>query len=93
MDCSLFPQQGKRRIGWAGGTVFTHWEGAKMLPITSNAIRYTEHEAGQVRSSHPGMLGRLFLKFRPPWHADYFFQKPRRSIDRDLQERWPIDLL
>jgi hypothetical protein len=39
------------------------------------------------------MLGRLFLKFRPPWHADYFFQKPRRSIDRDLQERWPIDLL
>jgi hypothetical protein len=37
------------------------------------------------------MLSRLLLKFRPPWHADYFFQKPRRSIDRDLQERWPTD--
>ena len=38
-----------------------------------------------------GMLGRLFLKFRPTWHVDYFFQKPRRSIDRDLQEQWPTD--
>ena len=37
------------------------------------------------------MLSRLLLKFRPTWHADYFFQKPRRSIDRDLQERWPTD--
>jgi len=23
--------------------------------------------------------------------VDYFFQKPRRSIDRDLKERWPTD--
>jgi hypothetical protein len=37
------------------------------------------------------VLSRLFLKFRPPWHSDYFFQKPRRSIDRDLQEQWPTD--
>ena len=62
-----------------------------MLPTASNGIRYTEHEISQARPSHPGKLGRLLLKFRPPWHVDYFFQKPRRSIDRDLQERWPTD--
>jgi hypothetical protein len=62
-----------------------------MLPIESNGIRSSEHEINQARPSHPGMLGRLILKFRPPWHSDYFFQKPRRAIDRDLQEHWPTD--
>ena len=64
-----------------------------MLPTASNGIRYSEHEINQATSSHPGKLSRLLHIFRPPWHVDYFFQKPRRSIDRDLQERWPIDLL
>ncbi|MGB8685018.1 MAG: hypothetical protein WCD12_19220 [Candidatus Binatus sp.] len=62
-----------------------------MLPTVSNGVRASEHEINQARPSHPGKLGRLFLKFRPTWHSDYFCQKPRRSIDRDLQERWPTD--
>ena len=62
-----------------------------MLPNVSNGLRSSEHEINQARPSHPGVLSRLFLKFRPPWHSDNFFQKPRRSIDRDLQEQWPTD--
>jgi Uri superfamily endonuclease len=62
-----------------------------MLSTTSNGIGSSEHEISGARSSHPGRLSRLLLMFRPPWHVDYFLQKPRRSIDRDLQERWPID--
>jgi hypothetical protein len=62
-----------------------------MLPIESNGIRSSEHEINEARPSHPGVLSRLILKFRPPWHSDYFFQKPRRAIDRDLQEHWPTD--
>ncbi len=61
-----------------------------MLSQTSNAIRNSEHEIGQARSSHPGKLSRLLLKFL---NGDYGLQKPRRSIDRELQEREPIDLL
>jgi len=64
-----------------------------MLPTASNGIRYSEHEINQARSSHPGKLSRLLLKLRPHWHVDYFTQKPRRSIDRELQERWPVDVL
>ena len=64
-----------------------------MLPSTSNGIRYSEHEISDAVSSHPGKLSRLLLKFRPPWRPDNFLQKPRRAIDRDLQERWPIELL
>ena len=38
-----------------------------MLPITSNGIRYSEHETGQVRSSHLGKLSRLVsLSFAHP---------------------------
>jgi hypothetical protein len=62
-----------------------------MLPTTSNGIRHTEPEIEHATSSHPGKLSRLLHKFRPAWHVDYFFQKPRRAIDRDLQERWPTD--
>jgi hypothetical protein len=61
-----------------------------MLPTTSNGIRPGQ-ETSHARSSHSGRLSRLLHKFRPAWHVDYFLQKPRRSIDRDLQERWPID--
>ena len=64
-----------------------------MLPTTSNGVRYSEHEINGVVSSHPGKLSRLLNIFRPNWHVDNFLQKPRRAIDRDLQERWPIDLL
>ena len=64
-----------------------------MLSTTSNGIRNSEHEISQARSSHPGKLSRLLLKFRPLWQGDYGLQKPRRSIDRELQEREPIDLL
>jgi hypothetical protein len=64
-----------------------------MLPTTSNGIRYSEHEINQARSSHPGKLSRLLLKIRPLWQGDYGLQKPRRSIDRELQEREPMDLL
>ena len=64
-----------------------------MLPTTLNGLRYSEHEIEQARSSNLGKLSRLLLKFRPPWHVDHLTQKPRRSIDRELQERWPIDLL
>ena len=64
-----------------------------MLQTISNGIRYSEHEIAQAVSSHPGKLSRLLLKLRrPPWHADYFFQKPRRAIDRELQEHWPMEL-
>jgi hypothetical protein len=64
-----------------------------MLQTTSNEIRYSEHEIAQAVSSHPGKLSRLLLRFRSPWHVDNLLQKPRRAIDRDLQERWPTDLL
>lgn len=64
-----------------------------MLPTTSNGIRYSEHEINQARSSHPGKLSRLLLKIRPLWNGDYGLQKPRRSIDRELQELEPMDLL
>lgn len=64
-----------------------------MLQTTSSGIRYSEHEIDQAVSSHPGKLSRLLLRFRPPWHVDNLLQKPRRAIDRDLQERWPTDLL
>jgi len=64
-----------------------------MLPTTSNGIRNSEHEISQAGSSHSGKLSRLLLKFRPLWQGDYGLQKPRRSIDRELQEREPMDLL
>jgi len=62
-----------------------------MLLTTSNGIDAAEHEISQARPSHPGKLSRLFLILRPPWHVDYALQKPRRAIDRDLQEQWPTD--
>jgi hypothetical protein len=64
-----------------------------MLSMTSNGIRYSEHEINQARSSHPGKLSRLLFIIRPLWEGDSGLQKPRRSIDRELQERWPTDLL
>jgi hypothetical protein len=62
-----------------------------MLPTTSNAIHNSQRENGKAKPAHPGMLSRLLLKFRPHWHADNFVHKPRRAVDRDTQERWPID--
>ena len=65
-----------------------------MLPTMSNGIRYfSEHEISQARSSNPGKLSRLLFKIRPLWEGESFLQKPRRAIDRELQERWPTDLL
>lgn len=64
-----------------------------MLPTRSNGIRYSEHEISQARSSHLGKLSRLLLRFRPLWPGDCGLEKPRRSIDRELQEREPMDLL
>lgn len=64
-----------------------------MLSTTSNGIRYSEHEISQARSSHPGKLSRLLFIIRPLWEGDYGLQKPRRSIDRELQEYWPTELL
>ena len=64
-----------------------------MLPTTSNGIRNSEHEISQARPSHSGKLSRLLHKFRPLWQGDYGLEKPRRSIDRELQEREPMDLL
>lgn len=64
-----------------------------MLPTTSIGIRHSEHEIRQARSSPPGRLSRFLLKFRPFWNGNYGLQTPRRSIDRELQEREPIDLL
>ena len=62
-----------------------------MLPTTSNAIRNSDHKMSQARSSHPGKLSRLLHIFGPLWKADYGLQKPRRSIDRELQEHEPVD--
>ena len=62
-----------------------------MLPTASNEIRSSEHETSQARPSHPGKLSRLVFILRPLWYSEYYLQKPRRSIDRDLQERWPTD--
>ena len=64
-----------------------------MLSMSSNGIRYSEHEISQARSSHPGKLSRLLFIIRPLWEGDSGLQKPRRSIDRELQEHWPTDLL
>ena len=61
-----------------------------MLPTTSNEIRHSEHEISQAGSSHPGKLSRLLLKFRL-FDGNSGLQKPRRSIDRELQEREPTD--
>jgi hypothetical protein len=60
-----------------------------MLLTRSNEIRYSQREISQAKFFHSGKLSRLLLKFRSPWHVDYALQKPRRSIDRELQERWP----
>lgn len=60
-----------------------------MLATTSKGVRCSEHEKGQARSSPPGKLSRFLLKFRPLWNGNYDLQTPRRSIDRELQERWP----
>ncbi len=64
-----------------------------MLPATSNGIRRSEKETGRATSSPPGKLSRFLLKFRPLWNGSYALQKPRRSIDRELQEYEPTDLL
>lgn len=64
-----------------------------MLPMTSNGIRNSEHEINQASSSYPGKLSRLLFIIRPLWEGASGLQKPRRSIDRELQERWPTDLL
>jgi hypothetical protein len=64
-----------------------------MLPTTSNEFRHSEHEINQARSSYPGKLSRLLIKLRPLFDGNYGLQRPRRSIDRELQEREPIDLL
>ena len=64
-----------------------------MLPTTSNGTSFTEHEISHARSSHPGKPSRLLLKFRLLINGDHGLQKPRRSIDRELQEREPMDLL
>jgi hypothetical protein len=64
-----------------------------MLPARSIGIRLSESETSQARSSPPGKLSRFLLKFRPLWNGNYGLEKPRRSIDRELQEREPIDLL
>lgn len=64
-----------------------------MLPARSNGYRYPENETGRARSSPPGKLSRFLLKFRPLWSGGYVLQTPRRSIDRELQEREPTDLL
>jgi hypothetical protein len=64
-----------------------------MLSTTSNGIENSEHES-QATSSHSGKLSRLLLKFRRPLvNTTFGLQKPRRSIDRELQEREPMDLL
>ncbi len=63
-----------------------------MLPARSNGIRYSELEISQARSSHLGKLSRLLLKFCPLWPRNYRLKKPRRSIDRELQESEPMDL-
>jgi hypothetical protein len=63
-----------------------------MLPMTSDAIRYSGHSVDQARPSHPGRLSRLLFKVLPLWNGSNRLEKPRRSIDRELQEREPIDL-
>ena len=63
-----------------------------MLPTRSIGIRYWKPEINQARSSRLGKLRRRLLKFCPLWPADYPLQKPRRSIDHELQERGPLDL-
>lgn len=60
-----------------------------MIPTRSNGIRRSERESSQASSSPPGKLSSFLLKFRPLWNGNYGLQKPRRSIDRELQERWP----
>ena len=64
-----------------------------MLPTTSNGIRYSEHLVSQARPSHLGKLSRLLLKFCPLWPGGNRLEKPRRSIDRELQEREPMHLM
>ena len=68
-------------------------EGARMLPTTLNGSRYSAHEISQAESSHPGRLSRLLIKLLPLWYGGYSLQTPRRSIDRELQEREPMELL
>ncbi len=64
-----------------------------MLPTRSNGIRRSENEPSQARFTPPGRLSRFLLKFRPLWNGNYALQTPRRSIDRELQEYEPTDLL
>jgi hypothetical protein len=88
--CSAYA--GAVRMGGVNG-VNALGGAAKLLLTTSNGISHSEHEISQPRPSHLGKLSRLLLKFWPLWPRDYRLEKPRRSIDRELQEREPMDLM
>ncbi len=63
-----------------------------MLPASSTGIRYIQLELSQARSLHTVKLNRLLLKFRELWKGEVGLQRPRRSIDRELQESESMDL-
>lgn len=89
----LLSQTGAVHLGEAAEAESRFSEGAAMLQAASDVIRRPDLEMSRAKSSSAGRLGRLILIFRPWWNHGSAFEKPRRSIDRELQEWEPIDLL
>ena len=63
-----------------------------MLPNVSNGLRSSEHEINQARPSHPGVLSRLFLKFRPTVARRLLFPETA-PLDRPRSARAVADRL
>ncbi len=63
------------------------------MQTTSDVVRESDLETSRAKHSRSGRLGRLLVKIRPLWQAGPAFEPPRRSVDRELQEYEPMDLL
>jgi hypothetical protein len=63
------------------------------MQIASDVVLESDPEMSRTKHSRTGRLGRLLMKIRPLWQAGRAFEPPRRSVDRELQEYEPRDLL
>ena len=62
------------------------------LQTASGTIGKSHLETIQPQLARVGRLSRLLFKIRPLWDHSGILAKPRRSIDRELQEKEPYDL-
>jgi hypothetical protein len=65
--------------------------GAMSMQTASDVVGESDLEMSRTKHSRSGRLGRLLVKIRPLWQAGPSFERPRRSVDRELQEYEPMD--